>query len=114
MFDKSRRIVISAIIYGLLSVGCIVLSITGQTTMLIFALIFAFLFAFNLWQYFKYRNNTSKENANHIYSDNNRNNKRRLMSRSEQKEYDIAMKNKYDAILKELEEDDFDYGDDDE
>jgi Ca2+/Na+ antiporter len=106
MFYKYKRNLLRAIIYAILTVVCIILAFGYNTTMSVFAVIFALLFLFYLWLYFKARKEEPSK-AEQLLS-------KKKKSAKERHEEKKELKEKYINFIKEIEDDDFDYGDEDD
>lgn len=105
MFYKYKRNLLRAIIYAILTVVCTILAFGYNTTMSVFAVIFALLFLFYLWLYFKTRKEEPSK-AEQLLT-------KKKKSAKERHEEKKELKEKYINFIKEIEDDDFDYGDED-
>lgn len=103
MFYKYKRNLLRAIIYAILTVVCTILAFGYNTTMSVFAVIFALLFLFYLWLYFKTRKEEPSK-AEQLLT-------KKKKSAKERHEEKKELKDKYINFIKEIEDDDFDYGD---
>lgn len=106
MFYKYKRNLLRAIIYAILTVVCTILAFGYNTTMSVFAVIFALLFLFYLWHYFKTRKEEPSK-AEQLLT-------KKKKSAKERHEEKKELKEKYINFIKEIEDDDFDYGDEDD
>lgn len=106
MFYKYKRNLLRAIIYAILTVVCAILTFGYNAMMSVFAVVFALLFLFYLWLFFK----TRKEEPSKVEQLLTKEKKSAKDRHNEKRE----LKEKYKNFIKEIEEDDFDYGDEDD
>jgi Ca2+/Na+ antiporter len=106
MFYRYKRNLLRAIIYAILTVVCAILAFGYNTTMSVFAVIFALLFLFYLWLYFKTRKEEPSKAEQFLT--------KKKKSAKERHEEKKELREKYINFIKEIEDDDFDYGDEDD